>query len=620
MLDHMLQHVGKGLTLKQSRQGTFIIGGGWPGLYDRTATGNAPLPRLDRRATAWVAARTVPEIAKAQLVRAWGGMGSGSIDGLPIVGESSVVRGFHVAYVPLGFTMGPIVGQIFSEKFLTGEASRAARALMLPIDSWTAPHEPHRSSRSRHHRRRPRRAHRSDRSAQGRRRIRLSFSMRASHPVARSSAATAPAFRSPIAHAAGHEYSDGHALIAEARASGADIRSSTVVWGVWDKQLAFVSDEYDVRNDRRQGHHHRDRRARPRRWPFRAGRMPGVITAGAAKTLVAIQRVLPGKRILMAGSGPLALAFSAQLREYGANIVEVAEAAPRPEPIDFVRLALHGDPVDADGCCTLSRTAHAGSRSVLVFDDHRARRRTTRGRARRDREGRPRLARDPGTERSIEVDTVLLGYGLESNSEMSRLLDCEQVFDRTGGGWLPVETTRMRTSVPGIYAAGDGGGVGGSHSALQQGRIAGIAAATELGVVSEREATARLAEPMRRLARINRFAQTLNRIYAVGSGLYELATDDTLVCRCEERTQGELDLLVAGNATDLNVVRALSRIGMGRCQGRNCASHVAATIARKTGRDISAVAPPTARPPVKPVPVGAIAAERHQHDAEVQLS
>ena len=60
---------------------------------------------------------------QAQLVRAWGGMGSGSIDGLPIVGEFSVVRGFHVAYVPLGFTMGPIVGQIFSEKFLTGEAS-----------------------------------------------------------------------------------------------------------------------------------------------------------------------------------------------------------------------------------------------------------------------------------------------------------------------------------------------------------------------------------------------------------------------------------------------------------------------------------------------------------------
>jgi sarcosine oxidase subunit beta len=122
MLDHMLQHVGKGLTLKQSRQGTFIIGGGWPGLYDRTH--DRKLPSLDSIVgNAWIAARTVPEIAKAQLVRAWGGMGSGSADGLPIVGESGVVHGFHVAYVPLGFTMGPIVGQMFSEKFLTGEAS-----------------------------------------------------------------------------------------------------------------------------------------------------------------------------------------------------------------------------------------------------------------------------------------------------------------------------------------------------------------------------------------------------------------------------------------------------------------------------------------------------------------
>jgi glycine/D-amino acid oxidase-like deaminating enzyme len=129
MLDHMLQHVGKGLTLKQSRQGTFIIGGGWPGLYDRTRDRKSP--SFDSIVgNAWIAARTVPEIAKAQLVRAWGGMGSGSADGLPIVGESSIVRGFHVTYVPLGFSMGPIVGQIFSEKFLTGEAS-------LPLAPYT---------------------------------------------------------------------------------------------------------------------------------------------------------------------------------------------------------------------------------------------------------------------------------------------------------------------------------------------------------------------------------------------------------------------------------------------------------------------------------------------------
>jgi glycine/D-amino acid oxidase-like deaminating enzyme len=122
MLDHMLQHVGKGLTLKQSRQGTFIIGGGWPGSYDRQR--DRKLTGLDSIVgNAWVAARTVPAIARAQLVRSWGGMGSVTSDGLPIIGESGLVRGFHIAYAPLGFTMGPITGQLFSEKFLTGEAS-----------------------------------------------------------------------------------------------------------------------------------------------------------------------------------------------------------------------------------------------------------------------------------------------------------------------------------------------------------------------------------------------------------------------------------------------------------------------------------------------------------------
>lgn len=122
MLDHLLQHVGKGLTLKQSPQGTFIIGGGWPGRYDRRQDRKVPV--LDSIiGNAWVATRTVPEIGKAELVRSWSGMGGGSSDGLPIIGESRALPGFHVVYAPLGFTMGPVCGRVFAEQFLTGDAS-----------------------------------------------------------------------------------------------------------------------------------------------------------------------------------------------------------------------------------------------------------------------------------------------------------------------------------------------------------------------------------------------------------------------------------------------------------------------------------------------------------------
>jgi glycine/D-amino acid oxidase-like deaminating enzyme len=121
MPNHLLQHVGKGLTLRQTPHGTFVIGGGWPGRYDR-ARGRC-IPLLDSIVgNCWVAARTVPEVARAQLVRGWSGMGSGVPDGLPIIGESSAVKGFHVLYAPLGFTMGPICGRVFAENFLNGDA------------------------------------------------------------------------------------------------------------------------------------------------------------------------------------------------------------------------------------------------------------------------------------------------------------------------------------------------------------------------------------------------------------------------------------------------------------------------------------------------------------------
>jgi glycine/D-amino acid oxidase-like deaminating enzyme len=120
MLDQLLQHVGLGLTLKQSPNGTFILGGGWPGRFDRDQGRKLTLED-SIMGNAWVAARTVPAVGDAQLVRSWGGVGSGVPDGLPMIGETAV-PGFHLCYAPLGFTMGPICGRIFAEHFLTGDS------------------------------------------------------------------------------------------------------------------------------------------------------------------------------------------------------------------------------------------------------------------------------------------------------------------------------------------------------------------------------------------------------------------------------------------------------------------------------------------------------------------
>ncbi len=298
--------------------------------------------------------------------------------------------------------------------------------------------------------------------------------------------------------------------------------------------------------------------ARDRPVAFPGWTLPGVFTAGAAKTLVAIQRVLPGQRILMAGSGPLALAFSAQLLDYGANIVEVVEAAPRPGLLALAKLAIDADPAILRDAAKYRAQLFFGrvpfSYSTIIV--------RVEGRHEVERAVVAKVDRDwrvvPGTERTIEVDTMLLGYGLESSAELSRLVGCQQHFSRNFGGWLPVKDGCMRTSVPGVFAAGDGSGVGGAQHAIEEGRIAGVMAARALGAIAEGEAAMRVAKSLSRLRRMNQFLKTLNDIYAVGPGLYELATPDTIVCRCEERTAAELDATIDDGVGDPNVLRALS--------------------------------------------------------------
>jgi hypothetical protein len=166
----------------------------------------------------------------------------------------------------------------------------------------------------------------------------------------------------------------------------------------------------------------------------------------------------------------------------------------------------------------------------------------------------------------------------------------------------------MRTTTPGLSAAGDGTGVEGSYVAVDEGRLAALGAALDLGAVRPGTADAR-AEPIRRRLRAKRrFQRALRRMHRIGPGVYELATPDTVVCRCEEVTRAELEHAIDASA-DINVVKGFTRAGMGLCQGRNCTRQVAALVAARHGRELADVPHATARSPVRPVPIGAIADE-----------
>lgn len=336
--------------------------------------------------------------------------------------------------------------------------------------------------------------------------------------------------------------------------------------------------------------------------------LPGVITAGGLQTLAKTQRVLPGERMLFAGAGPVALAFPAQLAHYGAHIVEALEAGPAPRPGDIARVA-----------------ATARGNGVLLWDALRYRSTLLRHRVplrygrivvRAEGDGRVEhvvhaaVDRDwrvvPGSERGVDVDVLCIGYGFVSSIELPRLLGCAFDHDENLGGHVLSRDEWLRTTVPGVYAAGDGAGVEGSYVAIDEGTIAGIAAALDSGSLNHERAGGLAAAARRRIARRRALAAATNRLYRVGPGIYELASADTIVCRCEVVPAAAVATAI--DATDdINVVKAFTRAGMGPCQGRNCQRHIAAMIAIRHARTPAEVALPTARIPLRPVPIEALA-------------
>jgi NADPH-dependent 2,4-dienoyl-CoA reductase/sulfur reductase-like enzyme len=347
--------------------------------------------------------------------------------------------------------------------------------------------------------------------------------------------------------------------------------------------------------------------------PFPGWTLPGVITAGAAQILLKSQGVLPGQRILLSGTGPLQLAVAAQLTRYGADVVGVLEGASVGWRDVHHALAMWGQWARLregwDYWRTLRRASvpfRLGWTAIEVRGDGKVQEAVM-----------ARLDDDwgliYGSQQTVPVDTLIVGYGFIPSTELGRLLGCQHEFRPELGGYVPCRDDQMQTSLPRVFAVGDGAGIGGAELARLEGHVAGLAAVRQLGAVDEaaaQEATNRL-QPA--LVREHRFARALGDLFTPGPGLYRLATDDTVICRCEEVRLREIRDAVAGGAQTANEVKGLTRSGMGNCQGRICGELVARAIASELGvlegrpLDVETVGAFTARAPIHPLPLSALA-------------
>ncbi len=206
---------------------------------------------------------------------------------------------------------------------------------------------------------------------------------------------------------------------------------------------------------------------------FKGWTIPGVMGAGAAQTMINVNHVKPGKKIVMVGSGNVGLIVAYQLMQAGCEITALLEAAPKigGYGVHAAKICRAGVPIYTSHTVIEAIPGNDGCLKKVVI-------------AEVDADFIP----IQGTESEIEADTVTIAAGLKPAAELARLMNCKFTFNGAFGGFLPLHNKNMETSHQGIYAAGDATGVEEANTALEEGRIAGISAAQTLGYIEENKA------------------------------------------------------------------------------------------------------------------------------------
>ena len=344
--------------------------------------------------------------------------------------------------------------------------------------------------------------------------------------------------------------------------------------------------------------------------PFPGWDLPGVITAGSAQIMIKNQGVLPGKRVIVSGTGPLQLAATSNLIEAGAKVLSVLECNQNlffrgiphlPSIWGQWRRLKEGFQYAKNLIKT--KTPYRIGWSVIKADGNDKVEEVTFGKL--DREGYP----IPKSFQNIAVESIVVGYGLTPSTEFFRLLDVEMLYSKAEGIFLPKRNDFFQTSAPGIYAVGDCAGIGGANLAMLEGKIAAIDVAIQSGKTNSITVETTLIQIDKKLKREQSFARMLGEIFSLPEGLFSLARTDTIICRCEQISLAEVKEAISFGAQSVTDIKNITRSGMGNCQGRTCGSILTQLLARAARYKPEVCHYLNVRPPIHPVLVEIIEEE-----------
>jgi len=402
----------------------------------------------------------------------------------------------------------------------------------------------------------------------------------------------------------GEDYAAGGILAREFAGKSVRFERAATVWRV-DPDGVIAYSRANRAHRVRAGHVILATGAQERPVPLPGWTLPGIMTAGAAQIMLKSAAIAPRDAVL-AGSGPLLYLLADQLIRAGVPpraLIETQTVRNHLAAARHLPGAVVGWRAIAKGMALLRGIRAAGverftaCREIRLIGEESA-------------TGDARVAGIAfvcGTvERRIACSTVLLHQGVVPNTQITRSLRLDHVWDDAQRCFRPVLDAWGASSNPRISVAGDGASIGGAKAAEAAGRLAALDAALRIGVI-DRDRRDRGAGPLQRLrGRELAVRPFLDALYAPPLQILQ-PVDETIVCRCEEVTAGAIRGYAKLGCVGPNQTKAFGRCGMGPCQGRFCGLTVTEILAMETGLPHGQVGAYRIRAPIKPVTLGEIA-------------
>lgn len=384
----------------------------------------------------------------------------------------------------------------------------------------------------------------------------------------------------------------------EAIRGGIDYRPGTLVWAVSEGRLFTVSEGRT--GELAYAALILATGATDRVMPIPGWTLPGVFTLGGAQVLLKEHGCLIGRDVVLAGSSPLLYLAARQYLAVGGRIRAILDTTPLAAKLGAAPgSARESFDTLKRGLGYMAEVRRQGVRIVQGVRDL-----AITGRERVEAISFRRGSRKPET---IACDGVALGFGLKPETQLAELAGARFAFDATFSQWLPVIDEDGGAGAR-LHLAGDGATIGGADAAEASGELVALALLADRG---ERVDTARRHHLRSEVARWRRFQSAMAKAFAWPVAAVGAMGDDVMVCRCEGVTAGMLraSLGAAYGADEMNRLKALTRAGMGRCQGRMCGPAVAAITAAARGVTLAEAGRLRVQAPVKPLVMAAAPGE-----------